>query len=140
MKRHYFLIALLSIISFNYVQAQKKTTMDLLTAHAWVNSDSTYFVKFDNEIFYSYSNHVGLKRVSNSRNYYLSNTDNFIPESTKIDFKTSLIGKVQNGMYIITSNRVFWIKEISENSLIFIATAHGGPLLEMVPYYGVFPE
>lgn len=136
---------IMSILTLNIVYAQqKKSTMDLLTAHAWVNKDQTVYVKFDKENFYNYSNlkKYGYKESFYTYKYYLNDNPNFIKGNkyNKIDFKENLVGKVLNGNYFITSGRSFWIIEISENSLTFIALALGALRETFVPYYGDFPK
>lgn len=145
MKQHtYFLIILSLFVCFSIHAQEKKSTMDLLTAHAWVTKDSTEYVKFDKETFYNYCNFKkwGYKESYYTYKYYISDNSNFIKGNkyNKIDFKEELIGKVQNGNYFITSVRSFWIIEISENSLTIIALALGAIRLSFVPYYGEFPN
>lgn len=140
MKQYSFLIILASIVSINSIYAQNKSTMDLLTAYAWVNTDQTYFVKFDKENYY-YSNleKYGYKKSSGSYKYYLSDTNNFV-KGYKIDFKENLIGKIHNGIYIITPYRPYWTSKVSSDSLIFVAEALSAPKHVLMPYYGEFPK
>lgn len=144
MKNKFLLLLFISILSTVTLQAQKKNIMDLLISHQWVNKEQNYFVKFDMKNFYQFENleDLGLGKRLVTHKFYLSDTNNFIKGNkyNKIDFKENLIGKVQNGIYIITPHRAIWIIEISENLLTILADAPGAKRETLFPYYGEFPK
>ena len=140
MKRYYLLM--FCLIGFSGI-AQGQTTMDLLKAHTWRSENGIYYIKFDSQFMYQFSDYsshgIDLDNHAAKGNYYLSDRSRD-SNGNPIVFNQSLAGTVTNGKYIIAGSLILEIVKISSTELqtkpLFRS---GGMQIKYTPYTGSLP-
>ena len=132
------------LIGFSVI-AQGQTTMDLLKAHTWRSENGIYYIKFDSQFMYEFSDYsshgIDLDNYPYKANYHLSNSHSG-QNGNQLAFQPALVGTVTNGKYIIVpAGGVLEIVKISSTELQIrsLYTIGGEGLVKYTPYTGSLP-